>query len=74
MVSMEKGGLYVSRDLGGSWSRVEGPAGRADSEPFSILEAGFAAEQIYAGSANEGLYLLDLSSPSVLAIRVNSGN
>jgi photosystem II stability/assembly factor-like uncharacterized protein len=69
VVSMEKGGLYVSRDRGASWSRIEGPAG--DSGRFPTLEAGFVADHVYAGSANEGLYLLDLSSPSVLATRVN---
>jgi photosystem II stability/assembly factor-like uncharacterized protein len=74
VVSMEKGGLYVSRDWGANWSRIEGPARRGDSEHFPILEAGFAADQFYAGSANEGLYLIDLSTPSVLATRVNAGH
>ena len=69
VVSSEKGGLYISRDQGANWSRIESPSSATHSDNFPVLEADFATDSIYAGSANESLYLMELASPSVLATR-----
>ncbi|MGA8143662.1 MAG: hypothetical protein WB987_07220, partial [Candidatus Acidiferrales bacterium] len=73
-VSVRKAGLYVSRDRGDNWSRIEPPAGLAEPDYFPVLEAGSAPDRIYAGSANESMYLLDLSRPSMLASSLTSGH
>jgi photosystem II stability/assembly factor-like uncharacterized protein len=73
-VSVEKAGIYLSRDRGLNWSRIENPAGAAEYDQFPVLEAGVATDQIYAGSANESLFLLDFSQTPIVANRVNSGH
>jgi photosystem II stability/assembly factor-like uncharacterized protein len=73
VVSVEKGGLYISRDRGANWSRIENPSGSAHADYFPVLVGGCAADSIYVASPNESLYLLELSSPSVLATSVSSG-
>lgn len=59
----ESGGLYASHDEGGSWSRTK-PAGVDDrvgtGQEFPVLAAASAAERIFAGSASDGLFMLDL--------------
>jgi photosystem II stability/assembly factor-like uncharacterized protein len=74
VVSSGNGGLYISRDQGANWSRIEDSSGSADADHFQVLEADPAANRIYAGSANDSLYMVDLRSPSVVAARVNSGH
>jgi photosystem II stability/assembly factor-like uncharacterized protein len=74
VVSPEKGGLYTSRDQGANWSRIENPSSATHSDNFPILEADPAANRIYAGSASESLYMIDLASPSVVAGRVSAGH
>ncbi|MFZ3214863.1 MAG: hypothetical protein WA192_02280 [Candidatus Acidiferrales bacterium] len=68
LVSMQNAGLYVSRDAGATWARVTNGdpslAGTASAAQFSVLVAGGEAERIYAGSANDGLYVLDLAGES----------
>jgi photosystem II stability/assembly factor-like uncharacterized protein len=73
LVSMRAAGLYISRDEGATWSRVKqsgtirasaGPAvsaTRARDVALPVLVAVGAAGRIYAGSAHDGLYVLDLS-------------
>jgi len=73
LVSMQAAGLYISRDEGATWSRVKqsettrtsagakGSAARASDGAFPVLVAVGTAGRIYAGSANDGLYVLDLS-------------
>jgi len=73
LVSMQAAGLYISRDEGATWSRVKQgatsrisagatvSAARASDGAFPVLVAVGAAGRIYAGSANDGLYVLDLS-------------
>lgn len=70
MISMEpagassgrSGGLYASRDKGFSWSRISstglGQSGGPGESEFPVLAAG-ASESIFAGSASEGLYLIE---------------
>ena len=74
VVSSETGGLYISRDQGANWSRIENPSTSAHADNFPVLEADPAANRIYAGSANESLYLIELASPSVVAARLGSGH
>ena len=68
LVSVHSAGLYISRDEGATWSRVKrsgvGVAARAGDGQFPVLVAIGEARQIYAGSANDGLFLLDLSDNS----------
>ena len=69
LVSMQSAGLYISRDQGASWARVNRD-GR-----FPVLVALGEAGRIYAGSANDGLYVLDFSSktaPQAFATGANS--
>jgi photosystem II stability/assembly factor-like uncharacterized protein len=68
LVSMHTAGIYISRDKGATWARVKlsgaRVAGRAGDGLFPLLVATGAAERIYAGSASDGLYILDLSGSS----------
>ena len=74
VVSPETGGLYISRDQGASWSRIEDPSSATHSGNFQVLEADPGANCIYAGSANESLYMIELASPSAVAARVSAGH
>jgi photosystem II stability/assembly factor-like uncharacterized protein len=68
LVSMQAAGLYISRNEGANWARVKGSvagvARHAGDTQFPVLVAIGAAERIYAGSSNDGLYVLDLSGNS----------
>jgi len=65
LVSMHAAGLYISRDEGATWARVKrrglGFAARVGDAQFPVLVAVGAAQRIYAGSANDGLFVLDFS-------------
>jgi photosystem II stability/assembly factor-like uncharacterized protein len=74
VVSSENGGLYISRDQGANWSRIGNPSSATHSDNFPILEADPAANRIYAGSANESLYMIQLASPLAVAARVSVGH
>jgi photosystem II stability/assembly factor-like uncharacterized protein len=74
VVSSETGGLYISRDQGANWSRVEGPSSSAHADYFPVIGAGFATDSIYAASANESLFLVELTRSSVLATRLDAGH
>jgi photosystem II stability/assembly factor-like uncharacterized protein len=74
VVSPEKGGLFISRDQGANWSRIENPSSATHSDNFPILEADPAANRIYAGSASESLYMIDLASASAVAARMSAGH
>jgi photosystem II stability/assembly factor-like uncharacterized protein len=74
VVSSEKGGLYISRDQGANWSRIESPSTSAHADYLPVLEADPAANRIYAGSANESLYMIEMARPSVLATRLGFGH
>ena len=66
LVSVHRAGLYISRDQGATWARVKrsGPvvAASAGDGQFPVLVANGDAGRIYAGSANDGLFVLDLSA------------
>jgi hypothetical protein len=74
IVSSEKSGLYISRDQGANWSRIDNPNGSAHADYFPVIVAPVAADSIYAASTNEGLYLLELARPSVLAASLSAGH
>ncbi|HSY57911.1 MAG TPA: YCF48-related protein [Terriglobales bacterium] len=65
IVSVEKVGLYLSRDRGANWSRVKNPAGAAETDYFTVVQSALTSSRIYAASASESLYLLDLSRPTI---------
>lgn len=75
LVSVEAGGLFLSRDRGISWSRVENPPysdGAVDHDRIQLLLAESATGIIYASSATEGLYVLDLNpSPETASLRAS---
>jgi photosystem II stability/assembly factor-like uncharacterized protein len=86
LVSMQAAGLYISRDEGATWTRVKPrPAVSAPVGPTSASAARFsdglfpllagAAGRIYAGSASNGLYILEFPSnpaPKSLATDASS--
>jgi photosystem II stability/assembly factor-like uncharacterized protein len=61
--SGESGGLYASRDAGMSWSRIRSSDAdqnyRFGDGEYPVLAAAGRSERILAGSASEGLYLLE---------------
>jgi photosystem II stability/assembly factor-like uncharacterized protein len=57
LASMQTGGLFISRDRGASWRRVEGTLAEGY---FPVVAPGEAADTIYAASATEGLYAIDV--------------
>jgi photosystem II stability/assembly factor-like uncharacterized protein len=86
LVAMQAAGLYMSRDEGATWTRLKPApavsasfgttsksAARVNDGPFPLLVG--AAGRIYAGSASNGLYVLDFSgnpAPKSLATGASS--
>jgi photosystem II stability/assembly factor-like uncharacterized protein len=68
LVSVRAAGLYISRDEGATWVRVKrsgtGVAARVGDGQFPVLVAVGAEGRIYAGSASDGLFVLELSGNS----------
>ena len=68
LVSMHAAGLYISRDEGVTWARVKrsgsGIVARVGDAQFPVLVEVGEAQRIYAGSANDGLFVLDFSGNS----------
>jgi photosystem II stability/assembly factor-like uncharacterized protein len=64
LVSMRDRGLFISRNEGASWSRVKELDGWSAGDQFTMLANGMNGEFVYAGSANDGLYILDLLGQS----------
>jgi uncharacterized protein YfiM (DUF2279 family) len=64
LASMESSGLYASRDEGLSWSRVKNKSAAHAAEnagdiEFPALAAAEQSARVFAGSASEGLYLVE---------------
>ncbi|HKW87222.1 MAG TPA: hypothetical protein VJN21_00540 [Candidatus Acidoferrales bacterium] len=59
--SMPLGGLYLSRDGGQSWDRLNGTVAEG---VFPVLSAGTSAGEVIAASATEGVYSIRLTEPS----------
>jgi photosystem II stability/assembly factor-like uncharacterized protein len=70
LASMESAGLYISKDEGVSWSRVtHGHGNRVDGpgdSEFPVLASAQESRRVFAGSAREGLYVLEFA-PSLAA-------
>jgi photosystem II stability/assembly factor-like uncharacterized protein len=66
LVSIRDRGLFFSRNEGASWSRVKELDGCGADDQFPVLANGIKGEIIYAGSANDGLYILDLLGQSAV--------
>ena len=65
LVSVRDRGLFISRNDGASWSRVKELDGWSADDQFTMLANGIDGEIVYAGSANDGLYILNLLGQSV---------
>jgi photosystem II stability/assembly factor-like uncharacterized protein len=63
LVSLESAGLYESIDRGLSWLRVRTGDGNQKNGPregrFPVLAADEGSQKVFAGSASEGLYVLE---------------
>ncbi len=64
LVSIRDRGLFISRNEGVSWERVKELDGWSADDQFTMLPNGINGEFVYAGSANDGLYILDLLGQS----------
>ena len=71
LVSVRDRGLFISRNEGVSWTRVKELDGWSADDQFTMLANGMNGEFVYAGSANDGLYILDLLGQTA-AIRFES--
>jgi len=71
LVSVRDRGLFISRNEGASWTRVKELDGWSADDQFTMLANGMNGEFVYAGSANDGLYILDLLGQTA-AIRFES--
>jgi len=58
LASMQTGGLYISYDSGRTWSRIEGTLAEGF---FPVVTTQERASTIFAASATEGLYAVELS-------------
>jgi photosystem II stability/assembly factor-like uncharacterized protein len=65
LVSIRDRGLFVSRNEGLNWSPVKEMDGWSANDQFTMLASGVNGEFIYAGSAHDGLYILDLLGQSM---------
>jgi len=59
LASMQTGGLYISFDRGHTWSRIEGTLAEGYFPVVTTLDA---ASTIFAASATEGLYAVELGT------------
>lgn len=59
LASMKTGGLYISYDTGRSWLRIEGTLAEGF---FPVVTAREGGTSIFAASATEGLYAVDLGA------------
>jgi photosystem II stability/assembly factor-like uncharacterized protein len=71
LASMQTGGLYVSRDRGSTWARIEGTLAEGY---FPVVTTGEAARVIYAASATEGLYAVELETRTTARAADPPGN
>ena len=76
LASIAPGGLYLSQDQGANWARIKnrGPLKETiEDSQFQALLGERDEGLILAGSATEGLYVLDLASPTAVASAQASG-
>jgi photosystem II stability/assembly factor-like uncharacterized protein len=65
LVSIRDRGLFISRNDGASWSRVKELDSWSIDNQFTMLANGIDGGIVYAGSANDGLYILNLLGQAV---------
>jgi len=58
LASMQTGGLYISYDSGRTWARIQGTLAEGH---FPVVTTREAASTIFAASATEGLYAVELA-------------
>jgi photosystem II stability/assembly factor-like uncharacterized protein len=63
LASMESAGLYLSTNQGASWSRVKNGDQNWSAGEFPVLAAIGKSQTVLAGSASEGLFLLEFDYP-----------
>jgi photosystem II stability/assembly factor-like uncharacterized protein len=63
LASMQAGGLFLSHDGGRTWSRIEGTLAEGF---FPVVTTVAGASVVYAGSASDGLYAVEVA-PRVAA-------
>ncbi len=61
LASLDGGGLYISHDRGHTWSPVSGSLAEGD---FPVVAAVPGSALVYAASASDGLYAVELGSGS----------
>jgi photosystem II stability/assembly factor-like uncharacterized protein len=66
LVSMQTRGLYISYDLGRTWSRIEGSLAEGF---FPVVGTPETAKTIFAASSTDGLFAVDLATKTALADR-----
>ncbi len=59
LASMQTGGLYISYDTGRNWTRIEGTLAEGF---FPVVTARDGGGTVFAASATEGLYAVDLGA------------
>jgi photosystem II stability/assembly factor-like uncharacterized protein len=59
LASMQTGGLYISYDRGRTWARIQGTLAEGYFPVVTTLDA---ASTIFAASATEGLYAVELAT------------
>ena len=69
VVSTARGDLFLSRDAGKTWGRMDGPS--ADNS-ISALRSREAGNQLVAASATEGLYVMEMGTASSASANANS--
>jgi photosystem II stability/assembly factor-like uncharacterized protein len=74
LASMETTGLYLSKDRGVSWSRIENGDGNRSEGESPVLAAVGNSQRVLAGSASEGLYLLEFDYALNVSARETNEN
>lgn len=69
LLSLQRRGLFISHDHAKSWKRIEHPLAEGY---FPVLTSLRATPVIFAASATEGLYALDLATHSAGGTALNS--
>jgi photosystem II stability/assembly factor-like uncharacterized protein len=67
LASMQTGGLFISQDRGRTWLRIEGTLAEGR---FPVVTTAESSSIIFAASATEGLYAVEIRSPAAAACAV----
>jgi photosystem II stability/assembly factor-like uncharacterized protein len=61
VISMLGGGIYESEDEGATWSRLATAGAHGGAGLFPVLAAGVDGDEFLAGSANDGVFRVNLT-------------